>query len=466
MLGLREQSTPQQAGADLAALITRQLRSPDGFGLLPQGTPTNNSEETPAGQDAEEEADAALRSTDAAAFAAATGDWTTRTDGQRFAELLGLDPGVLAGMPNADSTDQRDARAANTALWPATWGYFLQTALRPVLGPAAVEATRDFFLRYVSGRGPLPAVKIGRQPYGILPTTAFSRLAYPAAATHRRALHRVLTAAGQDWSAAAEQVPRLGAPADDGQPPPDPHQLLLDILALHPTSAEYHQRYAQSVEDLFNRENLGGLGRTVLPALDRLNLPGPVRALLDRFGAATGPGRDPDLLRRLFTDFQQPLLAPLVDDRPLSETDPVRDYTPDERNYLRWLADAAGTDLHTVRLELGFTRDVRPAALLYLLLRHAVLLGWADTARGLVAAAGGAGPADLSTADPAFIHVRIPAPGQVLESESRFRLLYSPPRPSPGTPSSCWSTSSRRSSTRTGPEAARPRPRSPSRSRP
>ncbi|MEU0649217.1 hypothetical protein [Streptomyces umbrinus] len=426
VLGLREQSTPQQAGADLAALITRQLRSPDGFGLLPQGTPTNNSEETPAGQDAEEEADAALRSTDAAAFAAATGDWTTRTDGQRFAELLGLDPGVLAGMPNADGTDQRDARAANTALWPATWGYFLQTAMRPLLDPAAVEATRDFFLRYVSGRGPLPAVKIGRQPYGILPTTAFSRLAYPATATHRRALHRVLTAAGQDWSAAAEQVPRLGAPADDEQPPPDPHQLLLDILALHPTSAEYHQRYAQSVEDLFNRENLGGLGRTVLPALDRLNLPGPVRALLDRFGAATGPGRDPDLLRRLFTDFQQPLTAPLVDDRPLSETDPVRAYTPDERNYLRWLADAAGTDLHTVRLELGFTGDVRPAALLYLLLRHAVLLGWADTARGLVAAAGGAGPADLSTADPAFIHVRIPAPGQVLESESRFRLLYSP----------------------------------------
>jgi hypothetical protein len=60
-------------------------------------------------------------------------------------------------MPNADGTDQRDARAANTALWPATWGYFLQTALNPLLGPAAVAQTRDFFLKYVSGRGPLPA---------------------------------------------------------------------------------------------------------------------------------------------------------------------------------------------------------------------------------------------------------------------------------------------------------------------
>jgi hypothetical protein len=422
VLGLREQSTPQQSAVDLADLITRQLRSPNGFSLLPQGTPTNNTEAAPAGLDAAEEAGAALRSTDARAFATATGDWTTRTDGQHFADLLGLDPGVLAGMPNADGTDQRDARAANTALWPATWGYYLQTALHPLLDPAAVTATRDFFLRYVSGRGPLPVVRIGRQPYGILPTTAFSRLVYPDSATHRRALNQILTAAGEDWRVAAATVPQLPRQPNTGTV--DPHQLLLDILALHPTSAEYYQRYAHSVDDLFNRENLGGIGRRVLPALDQLNLPGPVRALLARFGTATG--QDPDLLRRLFVDFQQPLLGPLVDDRPLSETNPVRAYTPAGRNYLRWLADAAGTHLDVIRLEADFTDDATPAALLYLLLRHAVLLGWADAARNLTAAAGDTDPADLSTADPAFIHVRIPAPGQTLPSESRFRLLYSP----------------------------------------
>ncbi|MEV7037789.1 hypothetical protein [Amycolatopsis sp. NPDC051061] len=420
--GLREQSTPAKTATDLGALITRQLRSPDGFSLLPQGTPTNNTDVLAAGQDAEDEAAAALRSSTVQSAAAAAADWTSRTDGRVFADLLGLDPSVLTGMPNADGTDQRDARAANTALWPATWGYFLQTALNPLLGPAAVAATRDFFLKYVSGRGPLPAVKIGRQPYGIVATTVFSKLAYPDTATHRRALNKVLTAAGVDWTAAVDRVPRLDPDA------PDPHQRLLDLLALHPTSAEYHQRYAQSVEDLFNRENLGGLGSTVLPALDGLGLPGPVRALLARFGAATGPGQDPDLLRRLFTDFQQPILAPLVDDRPLSETDPIRDYTPDHKNYVRWLADLAGgdpasTDLDAIRLELGFTDDTPPAALLYLMLRHAVLLGWDDAARALATAAGVPG---LSTADSPFVHVRIPAAGEQTLSESRFRLLYSP----------------------------------------
>jgi hypothetical protein len=415
VLGLREGATPTQSAAALTDLITRHLRSPDGFSLLPQGTPTNNSAALDAGQSTADEA-----GTVQASLTAAT-DWTTKTDGQRLVDLLGIDPSVLAGMPNAGSTDFRDARAANTALWPATWGYFLQTALHPLLSPAAVAATRDFFLQHVSGRGPLPAVKIGRQPYGILPTTAFSRLAFPDTAPHRRALNRVLTEAGLDWATAAEHVPHLGGDADDA------HQHLLDLLALHPTSAEYHQRYAQSLEDLFNRENLGGLGEFVVPTVDALGLPGPVRDLLDRFGAT----QDPDLVRRLFVDFQQPLLAPLVDDRPLSETDPIRPYTTDGRDYLTWLADLSRTDLHGIRLESGFTEGAQPAALLYLLLRHAVLLGWDDAARALAAAAGvPAGP----PVDPAFIHVHLPGPGEDAASESRFRLLYSPNPPVTGDP--------------------------------
>ncbi|MEW2526459.1 hypothetical protein [Streptomyces sp. NPDC047071] len=426
VFGLRKETDPLTSAQQLTDLITRQLRGPDGYALLPQGTPTNNTERLPAGRGEADEAESALRP--AAAPAAEATDWTTATDGRRFAELLGLPATVLDGMPHADGTDQREARAANTALWPVTWGSFLQTALHPVLDVETVRKTRDFFLRHVSGRGPLPAVRIGSQPYGILPTTAFSRLTWPDSAAHLRGLHRLLSAAAQDWQAAADQVAHLGEDTDD------PHQLLLDVLALHPTSAEYHQRYAHSVEDLFNRENLGGRGAEVLPALDRLNMPGPLRALLARLGHPDGgPGHDPDLLRKLFTDAQQPLLALLVDDRPLSETDPVRAYTPDGRNYLRLLADEAGVSLDAVRLERGFTDDAPPASLLYLLLRHAVLLGWADAARNLAVAAGAATPDELA-ADPPFVHVRIPEPGQTLPSESRFRRLYSPERAVTGSP--------------------------------
>ena len=258
-------------------------------------------------------------------------------------------------------------------------------------------------------------MQIGRQPYGFLATTAFSRLTWPDAQAHRRRLHQVLTAVGSDWQAASAHVGRLPRPGDPSTSG-DPHQILLDILALHPTSAEFYQRYARSVEEVYNRENLGGLGPSVLPALDALDMPQPIRALLTRLGA---PATDPDLIRRLFADVQQPILAPLVDDRPLSETGPVREYTADHRNYLAWLADFAGTRLEPIRLEAGFLRDRPPAALLYLLLRHAVLLGWEDAARRLAIAAGS--PQVPSAADPPFVHI---ATASV--SESRFRQLYSP----------------------------------------
>ncbi|MGB3444643.1 MAG: hypothetical protein WBA97_38375 [Actinophytocola sp.] len=346
VLGLREQATPAQTAAALGGLLADQLHSTSGLSLLPQGTPTNNSEERPAGQDPATEADGALSTV--AGFAAA-GDWTTKTDGEWFAELLGIDPAVLAGVPNADGTDRRDARAAHTALWPATWGNHLRALLSGVLTPEQIEETRQFFLANVSGRGPLPSVKIGRQPYGILPTTVFSRLAFPAAASHRTALNAILAQLAQQWHAALEHVASLDEPGVDR------HQALLDILALHPTSAEYNFRYAQSMATVADSEDLAALTE-------------PVRALLTRLGA---PDTSPDLVRGLFADAAETMVAPVVDDRPLSEKDRIRPYTTDGRDYLTWLAES---DLATIGGELGFDDDVPPSALLYLLARHAVLL--------------------------------------------------------------------------------------------
>jgi hypothetical protein len=356
VLGLREQATPQQSAAAFAGLLTDQLRSPSGFSMLPQGTPTNNSEERPAGQDPRTEADAGLASV--AGFAATAGDWTTKTDGDWFAELLGLDPAVLAGVPNATGTDWRDARAAHTALWPATWGYFLPALLNGVLTPEQIAETRKFFLTNVSGRGPLPAVKIGRQPYGILPTTVFSKLAFPAAATHRTKLNDVLKAAAQDWHAALEHVDSLD---NLDKPGTDRHQALLNILALHPTSAEYHFRYAQSA----------AADDSLKPALAKAAT--PVRELLTRLGAAQDT--DPEPLPQVFADVAEPLVAPVVDDRPLSETDLIRPYTTNSRDYLTWLAES---DPATILNEQGFQDDLPPSALLYLLTRHAVLLASTD----------------------------------------------------------------------------------------
>ncbi|HZB29532.1 MAG TPA: hypothetical protein VE465_05135, partial [Streptosporangiaceae bacterium] len=446
VLGLRHKTGPEETATALGALITDQLRSPNGYSLLPQGTPTNNTEQAPAGRSEGEEADAALRTAFGVAAGAAAGpdDWRDKTDGRWFTELLGLDPAVLTGMPGADGSDQREARAANTALWPATWGAYLAATLHPIISDDVAAQTRDFFIRYVSGRGPIPAVKIGRQPYGILPTTAFSRMTWPAPApptpsapsapsapstdatdttdttTHRRGLAKVLDAAAADWAIAAARVEHLGRP--DGDAAGDPHQRLLDILALQPASAEYHQRYVMSVADLYNRENLKGGGPSVVTALTTLNMAEPIRALLARLGYQVDAQHPPpDIVDRLFTDVQQPLLGPLVGDRPLSETESL----PPDGNYLQWLAAFGGTDLETIRLEDGFADGAPPGALLYLLLRHGILLGWAAAARRLAALS-------VSSPDPLFIQISdaVPAPLR----ESRFLRLYSPDESITGSP--------------------------------
>ena len=52
----------------------------------------------------------------------------------------------------------------------------------------------------------------------------------------------------------------------------------------------------------------------------------------------------PDALEKLFFAKAQRLNGPIIDDRPLSESQPVRPYAADGvRNYLDWLADTAET---------------------------------------------------------------------------------------------------------------------------
>jgi hypothetical protein len=416
-IGLRVRA-PETSRADLETLLNHQANSRAGLRVIPQGTPTNNTDRMPSAFGTEDE--------DAARLAALTApppvpadDWAAKSDGQWLSELLGIDPRVIAAVPGADGTDQAEARAMNTALWPATWGYHLGTMLNPLFGTAALDATRDFFVHYVSGRGPAPALRVGRQPYSVLVTTAFSRLSWadadPAAA-HRRTLNSVLSVAVQDWNVLAQQVPVLGA---DG----DPHDLLLGILGLHPTSAEFYQRYAQSVEDYWNRLNLDGHGPDVLDALRDLGLAQSVRNLLTRLGLP-GSVSEPDALSRLFVGRQHPMRGPLVDDRPLSPTDPVRVWTDDGLNYLAWLDDNARADFDVVRLETGFTTDTPPVAILYLLLRHAVLNGYTEAALRLAATAHALTDADVvrERREPPFIHISESAPG----SESRYQRLYSP----------------------------------------
>jgi len=421
-VGVRVLATPEESAEKLQTLLTHHRYSRAGLALVPQGSPTNNTDDADAAHSRVDDPDASFDALQAGPVPLEP-DPRRRRDGQWFADLLGIEASVLDGVPHAHGADQRDARAMQTLLWPATMGYLLGTMLEPVLDDETVEHARWFFTRHVRGRGALPAFRVGRQPYGVVATTAFSRSTWLRPRPQRShssrpafltALHGLLDLADAEWDRLVGQVPSLGR---GGAPVTDAHAALLGVLGLQPSSAEFRYRYAQSIEALVNTAGLSGWFEDLYQAFLQADLDRPALDLLARMGH---DGERPPLLDLYFHGRQAPLTGPLVDDRPLSETEQVRVWATGDRNYLTWLLDAAESSLDTLRAATGFV-DAMPTALLFLLARHALILGYAESARGLHDLAGY--PPDVVRAmrrEPAFVHVAPDGP-----SESRYAALYS-----------------------------------------
>jgi hypothetical protein len=442
-LGLRIDLTPEQArtGFDRLLVLGVQMSASDldgrsaleellqhhaigraGLSLVAQGTPTHNTSGKGTGYTRYDDPDASFDDRRNAPLFTVSADPLLKRDGQHLAEALGIDPAILTAVHGSGGSDQLQARAMQAALWPATLGYWMDKMLAPAFDDRTVEQTRGFFLDFVSGRGAVPAIRIGGQPYGILPTTRFSRMAwlqprqngYETAVSQLAFLPRLyalLRAVDADWTAMTAGAAHVGSNGDA-------QQILLDVVGLHPASIEFWSRYSETLDQLFNTVNLYGLGPDFWTALLALGLEAAAAALLARFGDTGQP--QPDILRQLFlTDAT--LLGTVVDDRPLSEIARIRDYTDDHRNYIQWLHDAATTSLSTVISESGFSNDVTPRALLYLYLRHAVMLGYHDSSYSLYRTSGVLSAIELAATkpEPPFVHV-----AEAAASESRFARLY------------------------------------------
>ncbi|MBE2221393.1 MAG: hypothetical protein IAF02_07625, partial [Anaerolineae bacterium] len=435
VLGVRL-SADEQGGKELVeTLFEHHHYSLTGISLLPQGTPTNNTEKEGAAFSQAEDADdtfADYFKNDVLFTPEA--DPMLRRDGQWLADYLGLETAVISKIKGSNGTDQLEARAMNIALWSGTMGYMMDTMMTPIFSPEDVNFTRLYFTNFVSGRGTLPAIRIGKQPYGILPTTVFSRMGWlaprriaadeaPAAfmaeanSPHLFKLYQILRKMDGEWGKMANNVAFVGKSGVA-----DPHELLLDVLGLHATSVEYHQRYAESLTHLYNMMNIFGLGGKFLAAIIAGAYVKSGLDLLTDFGYS---GEEtPDILERFFLSNQHLLKGPVIDDRPLSETELIRAYTDDGRNYLKWLIDAANTSLETLRRQEGFADNVRPNALLYIMMRYSLMQSYWITSIRLHEFANLLNIEQVQTLrhEPAFIHVKEKAEN----SESRFSQLYTP----------------------------------------
>lgn len=420
VLGLELSNSAADSQAALEQLLQHHQWGRSGLSLVPQGTPTHNISGAGTGYTQLDDADESFDDRKNAPLFTVTTDPLAKRDGEWLAEMLGINPFVLQKVHASDGTDQTLARATQCALWPATLGYWMDKLLTPIFSDTAVANTRWFFTSYVSGRGSVPAIRIGEQPYGILPTTAFSRMNWSGTKSFQaptdqllflQQLWQILRKIDVDWTTLSAQPSYVGK-AGDAQ------QLLLDIIGLHPASVEFYSRYSESVSELYNIVNLWASGPDFWNSLTALNLEAGATQLLAKLGYA---GTQPDILKQVFrSDSAQ--ITTIIDDVPLSETTPIRSYTDDNRNYIQWLIDAARTSLDALYQEQGFTGNRTPQALLYLFLRHALMLGYYDSSYNLHQSAGFLTAAQLQAMkpEPNFIHV---ADGAI-PSESRFAALY------------------------------------------
>ena len=330
----------EAGAAGLGALLDAQ-RFTAGLGFVAAGTPTNNASETPSGWSS-----AALGTLGARTDSAAEGSEAAAT-----ARALGIGDAHLIGLPGSErDRGETLATAVARTLWPATWGYWLTQFVGIGAGGLRAEDcdwARDHAERFVRAGGPLPAVRIGRQPYGVLPVTALTRFRGDDRETRLAALVAGLIGAG--WRPALGKAARVGR----GDPASD----LVDVLSSEAVSSAVALRRAFG--PMFAANALDFL-RGAVPAQDWLAMAQRTRALT----AAAGVPAEIFAALTLHEPTGWPLALPLVGE-----------------NHAAALADLLAADVDT----LAAAAEARPPSVLAALVRQSLLREHAAAAERLIA---------------------------------------------------------------------------------
>ena len=207
--GLDQEASPGR----LAALFDAHHYT-RGIEFTPPGTPTNNTPgvSRPAGDPGF--ARSFLNERGPALFTPGSG-----ANGEVAATALGTPFTTFSHVAHAGDDDQVAARQMHAALWPATVGYFLSQRLFGLLNDDEIGRARRHFIDFVRAVGPLPTLRIGKQPYGVLPVTSLDRWRPLDAADAGARTTQALGALREAYRRAVANVPRMRQPTATGPVP-------------------------------------------------------------------------------------------------------------------------------------------------------------------------------------------------------------------------------------------------------
>jgi len=341
----------------LAALLDAHHYS-EGLAFVPQGAPTKNTPGTAAGFSGQDPDYAVSFAVERSAPLTSAAD----SDGAQAAQLLGIPVTTFAHVQYADGHGNRNGHDMFTALWPATFGYYLEQMMAPQFSRDAVNAARTYALANAIPRGPLPALRVGSTPYGILPVTSLAMAAAqaqpePTPADPQGTLAAFLARLLPVWQASVPFAPHIGASAD-------PDTDLAQVLGMDASAIDFRGRQVIGDDLMWNLLTFLGV------ALQEWWL----EHLLTGRAPLTSLGLAAWVPRIIYTSMGQqsyPVPYANVQDGPLSETEPLNaDATVggQQLNYIQWLAAASADDIWAENYP-----GPQPSSILYRILRQSVL---------------------------------------------------------------------------------------------
>ena len=382
VFGLRTDLTPAQATARLSDLVQGHHYA-DGVELLPHAAPTNNTQDVSSaysGHDPDYAALYALEQGTALCPARPTGD------GDRLARALGIDPALLAHVKGADGGQDEQATAINTVMWPATWGYFLeQIVTGAVTSPdTMLPLARDHFVSHVRARGHYPILRIGKQPYGILPVLWSAQWKPLEGGALEAPLMSLAARMRPIWEGSVASVPQLHGAAD-------PEAALISLLGIAPSSTSWTARNLIGPEYnltywRFVQQDPGQAWWASLTAKS-----------LAQVGDLSGALASTRLANATFIDNHRLLTDVFVAPAPLDGLAAPA--------YINQLGGCTWQQLRDFPVS-----STQPVPLLLLLLRHSALRQYIDSAAQLLAQSGGVQPSERIEAELIGLSAGLPRP--------------------------------------------------------
>lgn len=351
VFGMRT-SVDATTGAGRLVDLLAAHRYSDGMAWLDRGTPTNVSV-----------ADADPLRVDGGAAGVfgsePTGAGEPDENRRALAHALGVDPDALTPAANPGAGTPEDTRHLLCALWAVTGDTYLRQMLAPLVPAEQIERVRAHVEQHLHAGGPLPPLRLGDQPYGILPVTVADWL---TAADQGEALALAfLGALRRRWEAEIDDVPHLA----NGM------HALTDVLEVPAVSTAYGARLA------FDRVVFEAPGlplRTAAPEAFRLR-EAVLRPLFEEQGFDEVP-RLVEVATMGPTSAADVLVAPAAGSAPLTE------------DYVTWLVGASFADLLDGTAAPLPTGDGARPPLLFALLRHSLLLEYGSAAHRILLSEG------------------------------------------------------------------------------